>query len=201
MKLLSNIHTHSTWCDGTDEPRELAERAIELGFTDLGFSSHAPTPFDPGCPGIRSEKEYRDDIAQIKGEYAGKVNISCGIEQDRLAPVNAMDYDYVIGSNHYVQLGQGSGAARVPVDATPEELEEAIASAYNGDALALARDFYAQTVAGVRESRPAVVGHFDLLVKFNRDGRFFDETKKVYQALALEALDETLDVLRGYGGL
>lgn len=36
----SNAHTHSTWCDGKDSLEDMAQAAIELGFTDLGFTCH-----------------------------------------------------------------------------------------------------------------------------------------------------------------
>lgn len=38
----SNAHTHSTWCDGKDTLEDMAQAAIDLGFTDLGFTCHSP---------------------------------------------------------------------------------------------------------------------------------------------------------------
>ena len=40
--MLQNLHTHSTFCDGKNTPREMIEAAIALGFNSLGFSGHAP---------------------------------------------------------------------------------------------------------------------------------------------------------------
>ena len=51
----SNAHTHSTWCDGKDSLLAIAEAAIQIGFTDLGFTSHSSAPFDPSCPGVSDE--------------------------------------------------------------------------------------------------------------------------------------------------
>ena len=44
---LSNFHTHTTYCDGKDTPRALAEEAMRLGCPALGFSGHSYTAFDP----------------------------------------------------------------------------------------------------------------------------------------------------------
>ena len=41
----SNYHTHSRYCDGQGELREYVELALAHGFTALGFSGHAPLPF------------------------------------------------------------------------------------------------------------------------------------------------------------
>ena len=51
----SNAHTHSTWCDGKDSLEDMAQAAIELGFTDLGFTCHSPALFDPSCLGVQNE--------------------------------------------------------------------------------------------------------------------------------------------------
>ena len=35
-----NLHTHTCFCDGKDEPEEMVKKAIDLGFCALGFSGH-----------------------------------------------------------------------------------------------------------------------------------------------------------------
>lgn len=198
-RMLSNIHTHSTWCDGNNTLDEMAEAALELGFTDLGFSSHAPAPFDEICPGIRDEAAYRADIARVKDEYAGRLGILCGIEADIYTPADDnANYDYVIGANHFLPIHDGSYIA---VDSTPENLRTAIDDWYAGAAMAMLRDFYALTLKGVNTLRPDVAAHFDLPKKYNRDGAFFDEESPEYRRISLESLDAVLDVLQGYGGL
>ena len=46
-----NYHTHTYRCGhAVGSEREYVEKAIELGFTELGFSEHAPMPFPDNLP-------------------------------------------------------------------------------------------------------------------------------------------------------
>ncbi len=195
----SNVHTHTNFCDGANTPREMVQRAIQLGFTDIGFSSHSPTPFYPACPGIVDEAEYRNEIRRLADEYCGKIHIKCGVEADTYAPVNADDYDYVIGSNHF--LPAVDGGFYNAADGDKNELLNAIKTHYDGDAMAMLRGYFALQLSGVEQQQPDIVGHFDLPKKFNRLGDIFDETSKEYSGLALQYLDAVLDILDCYGGL
>lgn len=198
MQIKSNVHTHSTWCDGENTTRQMARAAIELGFTDLGFSSHSPTAFDKTCPGIGDETGYRREIALLKEEYAGRLGILCGVELDRYAPVDRAQYDYVIGSNHYLPPVDGRYLA---VDNTLELLQREIADRYAGHAMAMVGDYYRSVVAMAEEQKPDIVGHFDLVTKYNRGGIMFDEELPAYRQAALEALDAVIDTIGGYGGM
>ena len=40
MKIRSNVHTHTTFCDGKNSVEEMARAAIDLGFVSLGYSIH-----------------------------------------------------------------------------------------------------------------------------------------------------------------
>ena len=57
MTILSNAHTHTTYCDGKNSAEEMVQAAIARGFRCLGFSCHSYTPFDeryclsPGATG------------------------------------------------------------------------------------------------------------------------------------------------------
>jgi histidinol-phosphatase (PHP family) len=42
---LFNLHTHTRFSDGSDEPSAYIEEAIRQGFHTLGFTDHAPVPF------------------------------------------------------------------------------------------------------------------------------------------------------------
>lgn len=198
MKQLSNIHTHCTFCDGADTPREMIEAAIAMGHTDLGISSHSPAPFDPTCPGIHSEAEYRQEIHALREEYKDRINILCGIEQDIDTSIDKDAYDYVIGAAHYVLL---PGPRYVAVDGEVQEIQAAIKEHYGGSGLAMAQDYYARFARGLKAIKPTVIGHFDLVTKYNTRGELFDEESGAYQNAALAALDEALTLVAGYGGL
>ena len=36
-----NLHTHTNYTDGKDEPEELVLEAIKRGFSSIGFSEHS----------------------------------------------------------------------------------------------------------------------------------------------------------------
>lgn len=198
MNSLSNIHTHTTLCDGKNTPEEMVAAAIRLGFTDLGFSAHSPAPYDPGCPGVQSESEYRNKIAGLRDEYRGKIEILCGLETDTYAPTDAGNYDYIIGSNHFLPVENG---VYVAVDGDRDLLAATLNERYGNDGIAMAKEYYALQYQGICQQRPDVVGHFDLIKKYNREGSLFDEESAAYQTLARSALDAVLEVLDEYGGM
>jgi len=41
--MLSNYHTHSTFCDGKNTPEEIVLAAIDKGFDVIGLSGHGHT--------------------------------------------------------------------------------------------------------------------------------------------------------------
>ncbi len=194
----SNVHTHCTLCDGNNTPREMIEAAIKLGFSDLGFSSHSPTWFEPTCPGVKSEKEYIKEIRGLQKEYSGKIHIACGIEQDTHVPVIEKDYDYIIGSNHCLP---NIGEKYIAVDSTPLILQNAVRDIYDGNAHEMVKDYYKLLLMGVQRDKPSIVGHFDLVKKFNQKCDIFDEDGKEYKDFALQIFDAVIDAVKGYDGI
>ncbi|WP_347712098.1 histidinol-phosphatase [uncultured Fretibacterium sp.] len=177
----STLHNHTTLCDGRSSPEEMVLAAVAAGLTDLGFSAHSPAPFDAGS--LRSEAEYRRTILGLRERYAGTIRIVLGMEQDYLAPVaRRSDYDFLIGSVHFLKVG----GECLSVD-WDEERFAALLAAGGGPESAI-RAYYASVADMVRTQRPNVVGHFDLIGKFNADERFFREDE-AYRRAALEALD------------
>ena len=41
MAILSNAHTHTTFCDGKNTAEEMVQAALDNGFVSLGFSGHS----------------------------------------------------------------------------------------------------------------------------------------------------------------
>ena len=123
-------------------------------------------------------------IRKLAAEYAGRMRIYCGIEEDSLVPLTHRDeFDYVIGSVHRLPLGDSSFC----VDDTPEELQRGLSERFHGDGFALAQAYYEAVIDNVLTVKPEILGHFDLLTKFNEGCRFFDENSPEYLAAALEA--------------
>ena len=103
IRMLQNLHTHSTFCDGKNTPREMIERAIELGFTSLGFSSHAKTRFADTCELRCDFSAYVTELSALKCEYADRLKIYIGTELDYYSAgiMPEEGFDYRIASVHY----------------------------------------------------------------------------------------------------
>ena len=197
----TNYHTHSTWCDGRDTPEEMILAAMGKGFDALGFSSHVSLPEDDECvitPG--REVDYAAEVRALAARYSGRLRVSLGVEADYIPGVTAPQRaryahiapDYIIGSIHYVIAPDGG---RVPVDHAPELLARGIRAHFGGDASAFVRCYFAQERDMVARFDFDVLGHPDLVRKFNVRAPYFDETAPWYR----DELRRTADAIAASG--
>lgn len=171
---LQNLHTHTVFSDGGSTAEEMVLGAIRAGCSSLGFSDHSPlSPFyDPDRYAMAASDvpAYRSEILRLREKYAGELEIYLGLEQDCDSPAPDAGFDYLIGSVHSVV----ADGVCLSVDNTREVLISAVRDHFGGDYLALAEAYY-QRVGGVAgRTRCQIVGHFDLLTKFNEGDRLFD---------------------------
>ena len=181
----NNYHTHTRFCDGKDSPEEMVLRAIELGMEELGFSGHSYVPFDDCCMTPDGTLAYRREILRLRERYADRIRIFLGVEQDYYSPAPTGGYDYVIGSVHYVY----KDGAYLPVDLSREAQVRAVNEHYDGDYYAWIEDYYALVGDVYEKTRCRIVGHLDLITKFNEDGSLFDTAHPRYRAAALGAIE------------
>lgn len=174
---LRDLHVHTTYCDGKNTPEELVLAAIERGMDCIGFTGHSYTFFDESyCMSKQNTARYRAEIAALKEKYKGKIKILCGVEQDYYSEETTVGYDYVIGSVHYIR----ANGEYIPVDESAEILKSAVQEHFNGDFYAFAEEYY-RTVAGlVKKTSIDIIGHFDLITKFNERCSLFDEKDSRY---------------------
>lgn len=79
----STVHCHSTCCDGRASLRQMAGAALAAGVKTLGFSGHGYVCFDPPYSmSGESTAAYRREILALRAEYAGRMEILCGVEWD-----------------------------------------------------------------------------------------------------------------------
>jgi histidinol-phosphatase (PHP family) len=96
-----SYHIHSTFCHGENTPEEIVFAAIEQGMVSIGLSSHGYTRFDLRyC--MQDAEGYIAEIRRLKEKYQDKIQIYLGVEEDISAPVDRSQFDYVIGSAHWV---------------------------------------------------------------------------------------------------
>jgi len=200
----TNFHTHSTWCDGKDSPRAMIQVAVEKGFETIGFSSHAMLPQDDVDWVLTPEKapRYAREIRLLAEEFKDKIRVLCGVEADYIsggatpshAAYAAIHPDYIIGSVHFVKAPDG---ALVEVDNTPQALMDGIFGHFGGDAVAYVKAYFAAQREMVSRFDFEIVGHPDLVRKFNAKNPYFDEKADWYR----EELEKTAEAIAASGKL
>ena len=186
---LFDLHVHSTFSDGENEPGEIVLAAIAKGVKTLGFSDHSYTGFDESyCMQKGRQTEYRKTINALKDAFLGRIKICCGIEQDFYSTVTTDGYDYVIGSVHYI-LKDG---VYIPVDETAEILKHAAKEHFAGDMLGLCEAYFENAGRVYEKTKCNIVGHFDLITKFNERERLFDEDDPRYINAYKKAVDRVM---------
>ena len=185
------MHTHTTFCDGKHSPEENVLAAIGGGLVTLGFSSHAPygEHDTEDCLSRENIRAYRDEIRRIQKKYSDRIEVLLGIEQDYFSPELEEQYDYIIGSVHYVKKDN----AFIPVDYSFDRLKTGIELYFSSDAKALCREYYRTVADIVNKTSCDIIGHFDLVSKFNEKHPVFDEDDRSYRGAALEAVDALLE--------
>ena len=177
----SSMHVHTHYGDGNDSPETMVLSAINLGFSSIGFAEHAYGPHDLGVciPKYRMES-YRTDIMRLKEKYAGKIEVSCGLEVEHYKLYDKDQWDHIVGSVHYVRSKKSGKYC--PVDVSPPTFEAGIADAGEGDVRSLVEQ-YGINVMDMVEYKPDIIGHLDVIAKLNRGKRFFDPSQSWYKAM------------------
>ncbi len=186
---LFDLHVHSVFSDGKDEPRDIVLAAIEKGVKTLGFSDHSYTEFDERyCIQKDKQAEYMKTVNDLKNEFSGKIKILCGTEQDFYSTAPTRGYDYVIGSVHYIL----KGGEYIPVDETADILKQAAKDYFSGDIMSLCEAYFEEVGEVYEKTKCDIVGHFDLITKFNEQEKLFDETDPRYINACKKAVDRII---------
>ena len=196
--MLSNFHTHSSYCDGKATLREMVDFAVAHGFTELGFSGHCPLPFE-NTFSITDYEGYCNEVRTLKEEYKDRIIIHLGLEIDYI-PGMLEDFtplieqgglEYTIGSIHLIPA-----EGIIPMDANDlwmidgsryQTYDEGLMKHYGGDIKRGVTAYFHNENAMLEKNRPTIVGHPDKIVMHNRD-RYFTEDEPWYRSLALETI-------------
>ncbi len=186
----SSFHNHTTFCDGKNTPEEMVKAAIELGMPSLGFSAHSYTFFDESyCMQKTDIQSYKKEINRLKDKYSKQIRILCGIEQDCASTEPCNEYDFVIGSQHYIKHEE----LYLDVDNTFEEQKHDVDTYFGGDYYAYSKKYFEQICDIIRLTNCSFVGHFDLVTKFNEANRLFDINDSRYREPAIKACRDLCD--------
>ena len=184
-----NLHAHTQFCDGKNTAEEMVLGAIASGCEVLGFSSHSPLPFDNDWSMTEaSVLQYRAEVLRLKEKYKDQIDVLLGIEYDSFSVCSKEGYDYILGSVHHVC----KDGTYIPVDCDLTLVTAEVERLFGGNYLAYACEYYEQMYTLKKNTNCNIVGHFDLLTKYNEDGITIDELSPIYRDAALSALDAVL---------
>ncbi len=185
----SNYHTHTSFCDGRNTPEEMVLEAIRLGCPELGFSGHSYLEADSASMSPENTQAYIAQVRALQKKYAGQIKILLGIEQDYYSQEPTDEYDYVLGSVHFVK----KDGVYLSVDHSKAIQTENVRRFYGGDYYSFIEDYFRLVGDVYRKTKCRIIGHFDLITKFNEDGSLFDTGHPRYQAAAHKALEALMD--------
>ena len=170
MTTVSNLHTHTVYCDGKNTIDEMIQAALHAGFISLGFSGHCHTGFPDDVCQITDIDGYFNELEEAKRRYAGTITIFKGLELESRVqgggrPAIDPRCDYTIGSDHLFWTKEGPYS----VDYTTEEWNNALK--VTGSIEKLMECYYEELVSFAEEVPFDIIGHVDLYTKFNEGGR------------------------------
>ncbi len=197
-----NFHTHSTFCDGIEPPESYVTEAIRQGFKALGFSGHAPVPFDNQytTPPGRLD-EYCETIRNLQERYSDKIIIYLALEADYIPGItwdfgyftDRCHLDYIIGSVHLV-TGTEPDKYWMIDGILRESYDEGLKECFGNDIRKAVTAYYDQIAEMVTTQRPAIVGHFDKIKMWNQN-RFFSGNEPWHR----QSVTKTLKTIKDGG--
>ena len=186
--IVSTYHTHSNFSDGKNTLEQMVLSAIENGMKELGFSDHAPMSFDCKWDAKKEQiSEYKNQVLALKEKYKDQIKIYLGIEQDYFS-IKPEKYEYILGSVHYIY----KDGKYLELDYSAERTKENIDLYYGGDALAYCEDYYKLVGDVVEKTGCQIIGHFDLITKFNEKMPLIDVNHPRYKKAWKDAADKLL---------
>jgi histidinol-phosphatase (PHP family) len=168
----------------------MACTAEEKGFNTLGFSGHGYLPVDTASMSVEGTRKYIAEVRQLKQEYKGRMNIFLGIEQDMLNRMIVKEpFEFVIGSCHFLTFEGKS----LPIDYNRGVLEMMNECWYDGDFRQLAKAYYAEIRKMKDWEEVDIIGHLDLITKYNEDESFISFNDPEYIREACDTVDALND--------
>jgi histidinol-phosphatase (PHP family) len=188
---LACIHTHTNFCDGSDDIETCCRQAFRKGLSSIGFSAHAPVTAKTGFRtnwhlGDERLSEYIDAVVSAKKRWQGKLPVYLGLEVDfienLMGPADndylEMGLDYIIASIHYVFPPKGEPFT---IDDTAELLDRGIKEGFGGDPMGMVETYLNSVEAMISAGGFDVLGHPDLVKKNNAGYRLFSEETDYYR--------------------
>ena len=187
--LRSDYHTHTPLCKHADGlPEQFVQQALSLGMHSYGIADHAPMPhhlepYDEWRMLYEQLPQYHEWVNRARAAAQGtQLSILCGLECDWVPGIESHikslrasgDYDYLIGSVHYLPTG---GAVDDSIYA-----DKSLTGSVEEDW----RLYWGSVESMVRSGLFDIVGHIDIVKIW---GRVPSGDVMAYYAPVLEALE------------
>ncbi len=181
-----DFHIHTNFCDGNNTPEEMVLAAIEHGMKKIGLVCHSYTYFDESyCINQNKVTEFIAEVHGLAKKYMDRIEVLCGVEQDYYSTEPTDMFDFVIGSVHYVKVGNRF----LDVDNSKEQFISQVDEYFCGDYIAFCEEYFKIIADVVCKTNCDIIGHFDLCTKFNEGNRLFDTSDPRYIRAAYAAID------------
>ncbi len=203
--MLFNLHNHSHYCDGSSAPEKYIKAAIEKGFVTLGFSSHAPVPFENKFA-IKNEDsllDYANEIRQLKEKYKDQIKIFMSLEIDHIPDITKdfshfkefAGLDYTIGGVHLVKSPLKKGLWFI--DGPKKEIyDEGLKNLFNNDICLAVNTYWQQMRDMIQNQKPDIIAHLDK-IKMHNQNQYFTQDEKWY----VDEVDRTLELIAKSGSI
>lgn len=167
--LKNNYHTHSYHCrHASGKPEDYVIKAIESGYSTLGFSDHVPCPFSNGHrSSFRMDTEetetYINEIKEMQSKYGDRIRILAGYESEyypkeeegKIKLYEKYGCDYLILGQHFINNeydGIYSGSSETDEDAF--------------------RTYINQIIEAIKTGRFSYICHPDI-IRFTGDNKIY----------------------------
>lgn len=181
-----NLHTHTVFDDGKSTPAEMAEAALAAGLSSLGFSGHSFLPYENDWSLTESVlPTYLAAVRRTQAAFSGRLAVYSGLEWDGISPQDTAGFEYVIGSLHHIAVN----GRTLCIDESPAATRDLLAHHFGGSRDAMAAAYFSQYGALAENPAVDIIGHFDLLSKFDETGGLFDAGAPAYRDSAMAALE------------
>jgi histidinol-phosphatase (PHP family) len=199
----ASYHMHTSYCDGKTGVEEMVRAAVEAGLSEVGISSHSPLTFrtDWNMDAGRLP-DYVAEVRRVGRQFADRIRVLLGMELDfipdpsflafREGEIFPHDFDYFIGSVHYLDGGPSES-----FDGFEEGFRTLLSRSYAGDIEAMVLDYYSRVRQMLETPRLRIVGHLDVIKRWNAAGRYFRADEPWY----VKQVSETLDAISASGHL
>ncbi len=185
---------HSHYCDGEGELEEYVIKAIEKGMFAIGFSGHTPVPFDTDWA-MKKENlsKYLEEINILKKKYDTDIQIYSGLEIDFIPNVigannyRDLDLDIIVGSVHYA--GKFENGENCIIEYKEEIFIKGLELIFHNNIQELVKSYYRNIISMVNNDLPDIIGHLDVVKKFNSGNKYFDEKDRWHQKIVEEVIE------------